>query len=98
MNGARPAGDMTTRVRGVKAESEDADAMVCVLLLPGASLTNRAGTGKATVARARGIGASEAGEVSPKMDHAARPLEPGAGAHLTSGISGERSESAACRG
>ena len=98
MNGARPAGEVATRVRGVRAESEDADAAVCVLLLPGAMRKYEAGTGEVAVARADRAGALSGGEICAMQERAGETWRSGAEAHLTSGISGERSESAACRG
>jgi len=98
MNGARPASEVVTRGRGVKAECEDADATGCVLLLPGTMRKNEAGTGVMAVTEAARAGAHDDGEICAVQDRAADTWRAGAKAHLTSGISGERSESAACRG
>ena len=98
MNGARPTGEVVTRGRGVKAGREDADATGCVLLLPGTMRKNEAGTGVVAVTEAARAGALDDGEICAVQARAAATWGSGAEAHLTSGFSGERSESAATRG
>ena len=98
MNGARPAGEVATRGRGVRAEGDDPDATVCVLLLPGAMRRNEAGTGEVAVTRGDRAGALNGGEICAMQERAGETWRSGAEAHLTSGVSGERSESAARRG
>jgi len=97
MNGDRPAGEMVTRVRGVKAESEDADANVCVLLLPGAMGKTDAGTGGAALTGAARAGALDDGEVCAVKERSAETWRPGAEAHLTVASAASEAKSAASR-
>jgi len=83
MDGARPAGEVATRERGVRAEREDADASVCVLLLPGAMRKNEAGTGEVAATGADRAGALGDGEICAMQDRVDETWRTGAEAHLT---------------
>ena len=70
-NGARPKGEMTTRVLSVKAGSEDEDVTACVLLLRGVMRTNDASAGEMVMTGAVMAGALDDGEVPAVKDSAA---------------------------
>ena len=81
--GARPKGEMAAQVPCVKTGAGEEREMVCVLLSRGLRSSMRT---------------SEDGEEREGVVCAVGTRMPKPVAQLTSGISGERSESAACRG
>ena len=89
-NGAHPAREVETRLLGVRTVNAEEREMVCVLLLPGRTLKNAAGTGDPAALETPETGLVTAGRMSVGLERAGRTGRPNAGGLETDGMSDDR--------